>query len=235
MRPYHKIPIVECNEALIQIPLEKFAVESPHPYIKLGAPYGEYSPYCLRQGVIERLINAQNHLCQSLPGWRIQIFDAYRPVAVQEFMVNYSFNQVLQEKSLKETEILYTQRQELWEEVYKIWAKPSLDKNTPPPHSTGAAVDITLVDEHGKIIDMGSPIDELSNRSFPNYYALADDAQSQYYHQNREILHSVMEKAGFCRHPKEWWHFSFGDQMWAWLNNQVNSGKNFIACYGRVV
>ena len=235
MRPYHKIPIVESNEPLIEIPLEKFAVESPHPYIKLGAPYGEYSPYYLRQGVIERLTSAQNHLCKLLPGWRIQIFDAYRPVAVQEFMVNYTFNQVVQERRLKETEILNTQRQEIWEEVYKIWAKPSLDKNTPPPHSTGAAVDITLVNEYGKIIDMGSPIDELSNRSSPDYYALVDDARSQYYHGNRKLLHSVMEKAGFCRHPKEWWHFSFGDQMWAWLNNQVNSGKNFIACYGRVV
>ena len=234
MRPYHKIPIVESNEPLIEIPLEKFALESPHPYRKLGAPYGEYSPYYLRQSVVERLITAQNYLGQLLPEWRIQIFDAYRPVAVQEFMVNYSFNQALQEKRLKEIQISNTQYQEVWEEVYKIWAKPSLDKNTPPPHSTGAAVDVTLVDEHGKIINMGSPIDELSHRSLPNYYALDDDSKSRYYHANRKLLHSVMEKAGFCRNPREWWHFSFGDQMWAWLNNQVNSGKNFIACYGRV-
>ena len=235
MRPYHKIPIVESNEPLVEIPLEKFAVESPHPYMKLGAPYGEYSPYYLRESVVERLISAQNNLSQFLPGWRIQIFDAYRPVAVQEFMVNYSFKQALQERRLKETEISSTQSQKVWQEVYKIWAKPSLDKNTPPPHSTGGAVDVTLIDEYGKIINMGSPIDELSDRSLPNYYALDDNSQSGYYHERRELLHSVMEKAGFCRNPREWWHFSFGDQMWAWLNNQANSGKNFIACYGRIV
>ncbi|MFM6281792.1 MAG: D-alanyl-D-alanine dipeptidase, partial [Dolichospermum sp.] len=29
MRPYHQIPIIECGEPLVQIPLELFAVESP--------------------------------------------------------------------------------------------------------------------------------------------------------------------------------------------------------------
>ncbi|WP_413325826.1 M15 family metallopeptidase [Synechococcus sp. MIT S9503] len=25
-----------------------------------------------------------------------------------------------------------------------------------------------------------------------------------------------MTEAGFARHPNEWWHFSHGDQLWAW-------------------
>ena len=25
-----------------------------------------------------------------------------------------------------------------------------------------------------------------------------------------------MRSAGFVRHPNEWWHFSHGDQLWAW-------------------
>ncbi|MHC5829729.1 MAG: D-alanyl-D-alanine dipeptidase, partial [Nostoc sp.] len=41
MRAYHQIPIFECGEPLIEIPLELFAVESPHPYEKLGAIYGD--------------------------------------------------------------------------------------------------------------------------------------------------------------------------------------------------
>ncbi len=45
------------------------------------------------------------------------------------------------------------------------------DLATPPPHSTGAAVDITLVDAAGKAVFMGSPIDELSERSHPAYFA----------------------------------------------------------------
>ena len=61
MRPYHYIEIIECNEPLIEIPLRDFAVESPHPYEKLGAPYGQRSPYFLRETIIEYLINAQNY------------------------------------------------------------------------------------------------------------------------------------------------------------------------------
>ena len=31
-----------------------------------------------------------------------------------------------------------------------------------------------------------------------------------------------MEQAGFVQHPNEWWHFSYGDQLWSWLRNQGN-------------
>ncbi len=234
MRPYHNIEIVECGEPLMEIPLADFAVESPHPYEKLGAPYGEHSPYFVRETIVDYLVEAQNYLQQLNPDWRIQIFDAYRPVAVQNFMVNYTFSQAVEEKGLTESSLSESQKQSIWEEVYKIWAEPSLDKKTPPPHSTGSAVDVTLVDEMGKVVDMGSPIDELSDRSLPDYYADSQKEQELIYHNNRLLLKDVMTKAGFRRNPREWWHFSFGDQMWAWLNNEVNSDNKFIACYGRL-
>ena len=234
MRPYHYIEIIECNEALIEIPLSDFAVESPHPYEKLGAPYGERSPYFLRETIVEYLINAQNYLQQLRPDWQIQIFDAYRPVAVQKFMVDYTFSEALREKGLTESSLSELEKQSIWKEVYKIWAEPSLDEKTPPPHSTGGAVDITLVDEMGQIVDMGSEIDELSDRSLPNYYADIQIESAPRYHANRLLLLDVMEKAGFKRNPKEWRHFSFGDQMWAWLNNEANDDRKCVACYGKV-
>jgi zinc D-Ala-D-Ala dipeptidase len=58
----------------VQIPLELFAVESPHPYARLGAPYGEYSPYYLRDSVVKNLIQAQKYLQELHPHWYIQIF-----------------------------------------------------------------------------------------------------------------------------------------------------------------
>lgn len=98
MKPYQKIPIEECGEPLVPIPLEHFAIELPHPYEKLGADYGERSPYYLRQGVIEALIKAQFCLEKRNPGWRLKIFDAYRPVGVQQFMVDYTFNLIIEKK-----------------------------------------------------------------------------------------------------------------------------------------
>ncbi|TAF02080.1 MAG: D-alanyl-D-alanine dipeptidase [Nostocales cyanobacterium] len=224
MRPYHKIPIIECGEALVNIPLELFAVETPHPYEKLGANYGEHSPYFLRERVVKNLIEAQSYLQLLCPGWYIQIFDAYRPVAVQQFMVDYSFAQALQERELIEDDLSTQEREDVWKAVYEIWAVPSLDMNAPPPHSTGAAVDITLVDENGEVVNMGSPIDEMSERSHPDYYVNRNNE----YHHRRQLLNDIMLKAGFQRNPREWWHFSFGDQMWAWLCNQPT------AIYGRL-
>ncbi|MGB3693683.1 MAG: M15 family metallopeptidase [Spirulinaceae cyanobacterium] len=241
MKPYSQIPIKECGEPLVAIPLTEFAVESPHPYEKLGAPYGvcgqsraEASPYYLRQGVLEALILAQQELQHFLPGGRIKIFDAYRPVEVQQFMVDYTFTQVINQKNLKLEELSTNQQQEIWQEVYKIWAIPSYNLATPPPHSTGAAIDITLVDSSGKELNMGSEIDELSARSQADYYAKSNNLEEQQYHNHRELLHKSMGEAGFKRHRDEWWHFSLGDQMWAWLWQQENSGGSFLAKYGRM-
>ncbi|GAC1462059.1 MAG: M15 family metallopeptidase [Chamaesiphon sp.] len=234
MKPYQQISILECGEPLVQIPLEKFAVESPHPYKKLGAPYGERSPYYLRQTVLNGLITAQSELQVHHPGWRIQIFDAYRPVEVQQFMVDYTFDEQIRVQGLNSL-ASDAQRQAIWQQVHKIWAIPSCELATPPPHSTGAAVDVTLVDETGQTVDMGSAIDELSARSEPNYYANATLPIKQEYHTHRQLLRDVMLLGGFRRHHGEWWHFSLGDQMWAWLCNQENPSYPVTACYGRIV
>lgn len=231
MKPYQKIPIQECGEPLVPIPLEQFAVESPHPYEKLGAPYGDTSPYYLRESVIAALITVQAELQQRHADWRIQIFDAYRPVAVQQFMVDHTFAEVVQAQNLDPDTLSDDQRDAIFQQVYQIWAVPSPNPKTPPPHSTGAAIDLTLVDATGQMIDMGSAIDELSPRSHPDYYANQPDKP---YHEHRQLLRDVMYSAGFRRHPGEWWHFCLGDQMWAWLCNQDNPTVTVTARYGRV-
>ena len=233
-REYSKIPIEECHEPLVAIPLENFAVESPHPYAKLGAPYGEKSPYYLRQSLVDTLMSAQEYLQELHSGWKLQIFDAYRPVAVQQFMVDYTFTQAVQDQGLTSEFLSPQQKEAIWQEVYKIWAVPSDNPLTPPPHSTGAAIDVTLVDAQGGIVNMGSPIDELSERSHPDYYAQAETPASEECHRHRQILNQSMVKAGWRRNPREWWHFSLGDQMWAWLGNLEAPGGNLTARYGRV-
>ena len=234
MRPYHQIPIEDCGEPLIAIPIDNFALELPHPYVSLGAEYGDKSPYCLRQGVVKALLAAQFLLEKRYPRWKIKVYDAYRPVGVQQFMVNYTYNSLLKSHNLQEQCLSSQQRQDFWNQVYQLWAAPSLDKTMPPPHSTGAAVDVTIIDADGNSLDMGGDIDELSERSHPDYYISDRDGDNQQYQFNRQLLNRVMTNAGFCRHPREWWHFSFGDQMWAWLHNQEHSTNKAIARYGRV-
>ena len=232
MKPYQSVPIIECGEPLVPIPLDLFAVVYPHPYAVLGAPYGARSPYYLRQDVLDRLITAQEKLQQQHPGWRIQIFDAFRPVAVQRFMVDYTFNQQVQAMNLADQTLTEAQQQQIWRRVNQFWATPSMDPQSPPPHSTGAAVDVSLVDNRGVPLDMGSPIDELSDRSLPVHFGDSNDFQEQQYDRNRQLLNRMMQTSKFCRHPNEWWHFSLGDQMWAWLSNQENGNTDCKARYG---
>jgi zinc D-Ala-D-Ala dipeptidase len=234
MKPYQQIPIVECGEPLVPIPLDIFAIESPHPYEKLSAPYGDRSPFFLRQGVLARLQNAQTHLQQTHPGWRIQIFDAYRPVEVQQYMVDYTFNELVITAGLSPEELTPAQRQAFQEQVHQFWAVPSLDPATPPPHSTGAAVDVTLINAENQTVDMGSPIDEISPRSYPNYFANHQDRDGVRYQTHRQILTQAMQSAGFRQHPNEWWHFSWGDQLWAWLSQIETPTVSVISRYGGV-
>ena len=226
-KTYRQIPIQDCGEGLVPIPEDIFALECPHPYQKLGAPYGKISPYQLRAGVLEALQKAQAKLQHQKLGWQIKIFDAYRPVAVQRFMVDYTF-QLLHQQLPDEND------SEIAQQVAKFWAQPSTHPEMPPPHSTGGAVDITLVNERGETLDFGGKIDEISARSLPNFYQDATTTLEKTYHQRRELLKTIMLSADFRQHPQEWWHFSLGDQMWAWLKRQELSKTNLIAYYGRV-
>ncbi len=234
LKPYQTIPIQDCGEPLIPIPLDIFAQESPHAYVKLGADYQGKSPYFLRSGVVDGLIQAQSYLQKSYPHWRIKIFDAFRPLTVQQFMVDYTFQEVLKTRNLSLETLSPREQQALWQEVYTLWAVPSDDPSTPPPHSTGAAVDVTLVDAQGKDVPMGGEIDEFSQRSHPDYYTHATSPSQQNYHCHRELLKTVMQQGGFRRHPGEWWHFSLGDQMWVWLGLQQQETTVTVARYGRV-
>jgi len=234
MEPHQQIPIEDCGEPLVAIPQQWFAFETPHPYQKLGAPYGDASPYYLRQSVLDALFHAQQELQKQQPAWQFQIFDAYRPIAVQQFMVDYTFQTLWQEQFPEQVSLSSQQHQTLMEKVHQFWAAPSEDSHTPPPHSTGAAIDLTLVNETGETLDMGSAIDELSPRSDPTYYQQASSKTEQLYHQRRELLKTVMNEAGFCQHPNEWWHFSLGDQRWASLKRQELSDQTVVACYGKV-
>jgi zinc D-Ala-D-Ala dipeptidase len=229
MKPYQKIPILECGEPLVEVPLI-FPRECPHPYVTLGAPYTDRSPFYLRQGVIERLGHAQAKLEKLHIGWRIKIFDAYRPISVQQFMVQYAFQQEAHEQGVDPQTLSEAEREALMTRVYQFWAAPSLDPAAPPPHSTGGALDVTLLDKSGKEIDMGSPIDEISDRSYPDYFA----AVAPKVHHHRQILKQIMSESGFRQHLNEWWHFCYGDQMWVWLSQQDKEAASSPAIYGRV-
>jgi len=236
MKTYQSIPICECHDPLVAIPATPFAFTLPHPYVKFSAPYGDVSPWMLRQGVLNVLLQAQAELDKRKPGWCLKLFDAYRPIPVQAFMVWREFG--IQAELIGHSLAAYRNPTDLQADdprlyetlaikVFEFWGIPSDDPRTPPPHSTGAAIDLTLQDESGQEIDMGCPIDETTARAYPDHFAQATSPSMRVFHEHRTLLNKVMTAAGFSRHGNEWWHFSMGDQMWAWAR-----GKS-PAIYGR--
>lgn len=74
-------------------------------------------------------------------------------------------------------------------------------------HATGGAVDVVLL-ENGAACDMGG--------EYLDFGKAGDDVhmtKAQRY--RRALLRRAMRKAGFVNYPFEWWHFSYGDRMWA--------------------
>jgi D-alanyl-D-alanine dipeptidase len=230
MRPWSTLPIHDNGEPLEPLPSALLRLE-PHPYQSLGAPYGAgASPFRLRRGVIDRLMAAQAALQHPMPDWRLAIFDAWRPVTVQQFMVEHAFAEECRARGL-DPSAPGLQGAAVRAAVARFWAPPSTDPATPPPHSTGAAVDLTLAQEDGTLLAMGGEIDAIGSESDPDHYAetalLQDASPEATWHRRRCLLAGVMEEAGFVRHPNEWWHFSHGDQLWAWR------GGHAAAFYGR--
>lgn len=199
----------------------------PHPYRAFGAPYGDICPWQARGAVVDALKKAKAALEQQRPDLGFRLFDAYRPNAIQSFMVGHEFRMLSGGKA--PDELPPAEAEAIFERAYRIWAEPSEDDASPPPHSTGAALDLTLCDAEGHDISMGSPIDENSDCSLPDYFERRDPLA----HANRKLLKEVMESAGFERHPEEWWHFSLGDQMWAWTREQKAPSRREVARYGR--
>jgi D-alanyl-D-alanine dipeptidase len=71
-------------------------------------------------------------------------------------------------------------------------------------HSRGSTVDLTLVRRaDGRELDMGSPFDFFSPRSWPSDRSASAEAQK-----NRALLAEAMTAGGFRPYDKEWWHFT---------------------------
>ncbi len=235
LKPWQNIPIIKRKEPLEDLPDQLHRIE-PHHYQALGAPYGDnVSPWKLRTSVVQRLIYAQEQLQAIYPELVLLLFDCWRPIRVQKFMYEYAINQECILKGVNKdakSDLNARDLKDIIDSVNKFWAYPSYDQSIPPPHSTGAAVDLTLALKNGSSLNMGGEIDFIGPESEPNYYLestkVAKKSLSFLWHSRRLLLSDIMRNAGFVQHPNEWWHFSFGDQLWAWLT------KSDAALYGAV-
>ncbi|MBO5994383.1 MAG: M15 family metallopeptidase [Firmicutes bacterium] len=133
----------------------------------------------------------------NVQGYRIKIFDAYRPVCAVKHFVLWG----IEDLDLRMKPFFYPEleKQELFIKGY-IASQSS--------HSRGSTVDLTLLDmETGKELDMGSPFDLFSPISHPDYRGITDEQYA-----NRMILRNAMMRNGFEPIYCEWWHFTLKDE-----------------------
>lgn len=74
------------------------------------------------------------------------------------------------------------------------------------PHSRGVAVDLTLLDESGTPLDMGTDFDAFTPHSHHGSDAISETAQ-----RNRHLLLGIMSTAGWDFYKNEWWHYQLFD------------------------
>ena len=109
-------------------------------------------------------------------GLGLKIYDAYRPLPVQ---------------------------QKMWDLIHDehFVSNPAVNRGR---HTRGTAVDVSLVDRHGKPVPMPSDFDEFSPRAAVNY---CGGSTAERHHS--DLLQRVMTRHGFLSYPDEWWHFDF--------------------------
>lgn len=188
-----------------------------NPPYNLSVP-GSIGELLLRRSVVERLRAVDARLAAM--GLGLYLLDAWRPQAIQRFFHDVWFPEWL---SARTPEL---EGEALVAEVEKYWSAPTSGENSPSPHSTGAAVDLTLVSlETGHPLYMGGLFDDLTELAWTDWFerfepqSMSDEEARA----NRRILHWAMSDAGFANNPTEWWHYSWGDQMWAKLSGAASA------------
>jgi D-alanyl-D-alanine dipeptidase len=81
-------------------------------------------------------------------------------------------------------------------------------------HSYGMALDITILDEAGRELDMGTGFDDMTELSHPRLEDgfLGAGKLTARQIANRRLLRDAMKQAGFVGINTEWWHFDCGDR-----------------------
>jgi D-alanyl-D-alanine dipeptidase len=162
----------------------KYATTDNFMKIKL---YSRINRAYLQKDVALRLSNCQEYLSKLKPGYKLLIYDAVRPVSVQ---------------------------QKMWDAMDSLppveRGKYVSNPRNRSLHNLGAAVDLTICDETGKPLDMGAGYDDFREIAYPELESrfLKTGQLSKEQINNRELLRMVMRKEGFRNIPTEWWHFN---------------------------
>ena len=154
----------------------------------------------LQKDVAIRLSKCQDYLTSLHPDLYLLVYDAVRPVSVQQIMWT-SLDSIPVNKRVKFV---------------------SNPKNR-SIHNYGAAVDLTICNAAGIPLDMGAKYDEIDSIAYPSLEALflKRGLLSKEQVANRVLLRKVMASQKFTGIASEWWHFNACSRQTAALKYQL--------------
>jgi zinc D-Ala-D-Ala dipeptidase len=188
------IPVEEIGEPLISVDGLSLSLHKE----ELGD-----SRLLLRASVAERLQEAAEQLPD---GYQLLFVEGWRAPDVQRGYFE-------QYKETLRWDGIATDEDELHRLASRYVSPPPI-----APHTSGAAVDLTLCTDDGVELDLGTRINASPEESEGGIYTAATNISAQG-RANRAILSAAMERAGFVNYPTEWWHWSYGDRYWALSTN----------------
>ncbi|HMA48170.1 MAG TPA: M15 family metallopeptidase [Magnetospirillaceae bacterium] len=145
--------------------------------------YGAFTRLFLHKRAADKLKAAIALLKHEHPGYKFVIYDGLRPRSVQYV---------------------------LWQKVAGTpQEKYVADPKKGSIHNFGLAIDLSVLDEKGRELDMGTGFDSFTPLAETQLEKekLASGELTQAQLENRLILRRPMEEAGFKVLPEEWWHF----------------------------
>ncbi len=189
-----KIPIIECGEPLVNF--MEFC-----PDLIWDRPRFDYRrEQLVRKSVAEKLCAANS----SLPkGFKLAIIEGWRAPLIQKRMYEAA--------EARYRELYPGASERSLRRIVNQFTAP-MDKKGPPPHTTGGAVDLVLARTDGALMDHISPYSDRDPASFAFHAkGLSDRAR-----ETRDILASALLPTGMTNYPSEYWHWTYGDQGWAY-------------------
>ncbi len=217
-----KIAVVENHEPFINLINTKDIIYGPSPEVPDNTNYTY-----MRQTVYEKLKQAQTQLP---PGLHFCLYEAYRSLELQKQIFEELYGHIQTRNPDYTADELFTETIHL--------ASPVINRDGSvniPPHSTGAAIDVYLLDDAGNAVDMGiHPKDWMQDKggilSLTASKAISAAAQN-----HRKIMSKVLANAGFVNYPTEYWHWSYGDKYWAYMENKAHAIYGSSAPYIRSI
>ena len=179
-------------------------------YIKMGFINVINKAY-VRKEVLDKLLIAKSYLPK---GITFKIWDSYRTFALQEELYKQYKNDIINTFNLETLNVLEQNRI-----ISNYVSIPKKDEFNPPLHTTGGAIDLTLVKEDTlEELNMGTDFDSFSEKAKTAAYE--EENMDKEIRNNRRILYNAMTSAGFTNLPSEWWHYDYGDRAWAFYKTK---------------